>query len=215
MILYDYFRSTACFRVRIALHYKNISYQQQFVHLARDGGEQFSATYQQKNPQSKVPLLIDNDHTIIQSLAILEYLEEQYPNPPLLPNDIYARAYVRSIANLIACDMHPLNNIRVLKYLTHDDLKLSEEQKMIWYHHWLKDGFDALEKILEKNESRGRCCYGDEPTMADICLVPQVYNANRFNFSLESYPLIKSISDHCLEFPFFQKAYPDNQPDAE
>ncbi len=214
MILYDYFRSTACYRVRIALHHKDISFEQIPVHLVRDGGEQFKKEYQEKNPQSKVPLLVDNNFSIIQSLAIMEYLEEQFPTPALLPKDKEARAYVRSIADVIACDMHPLNNIRILKYLT-DTLKVTEQQKMQWYHQWLQDGFDAIEKILEKNKLVGHCCYGDEPTMADMCLVPQVYNANRFQFALDNYPLIKKITNYCLELPAFQKAHPDNQPDAE
>lgn len=207
MKLYDYYRSTACYRVRIALNIKNMSYQLIPVHLTNQGGEQHLPAYKEINPQGLVPTLDENGHIIQQSLAIIEYLEEICPTPPLLPQTPLARAKVRSLALLIACDMHPLNNLRVLKQLR-SQFNASEEQVNAWYYLWLKEGFDAFEKHLETRVHPGNTCYGHELSLADICLVPQVYNAHRFGFSMRDYPLINEINEHCLRLDHFIKAMP-------
>lgn len=211
--LYDYFRSSASFRVRIALNLKGLTYEQISVHLIKDGGRHLQANYEAINPQKLIPSLVDNQNApLAQSLAIIEYLEEQYPTPALLPTDPIARAEIRAFALHIACDIHPLNNLRVLNYLT-QNLNVSEEQKKIWYHHWLSEGFNALEKILNKGP-KTPFCFGHSPTLADICLVPQVYNALRFEFPLEDFPLIKAINTRCLSESAFSNALPENQQDA-
>ncbi|MGE3319760.1 MAG: maleylacetoacetate isomerase [Candidatus Berkiella sp.] len=214
MQLYDYFRSSASFRVRIALNLKGLSYDQISVHLVKDGGQHLQAQYEGINPQKLVPCFVDQDSDVplAQSLAIIEYLEEQYPTPALLPTDPIARAEIRAFAQHIACEIHPLNNLRVLNYLT-QNLQLSQEQKKSWYHHWLSEGFNALEKILTKRPKMP-FCFGNLPTLADICLIPQVYNAVRFEFPLEDYPLINAINKRCLNESAFSKALPENQPDA-
>lgn len=212
--LYDYFRSTAAYRVRLALRLKDLSFTQIPIHLVRHGGEQFSAAFHLLNPQNKVPVLIDEKQPISQSLAIIEYLEERYPTPALLPKAIAERAYVRSIAQLIACDMHPLNNIRVLNYLSRD-LGLTEAQKNTWYAHWIRDGFTALETLLARMGLTGKCCLGDTPTVADICLIPQVFNAHRFHCAMDEYPLINRIHTYCQTLPAFERARPEQQLDAE
>jgi len=205
--LYDYFRSTASYRVRIALNLKGLAYDIIPVHLVKDGGEQFSKEYQQLNPQSLVPTLLDNQQVITQSLAILEYLEEAYPTLPLLPTDTITRAKVRGFAQVIACDIHPLDNLRVLKYLV-DEFKLTEDQKMQWYRHWLSKGLQALESLLSGQDSK--YCFTEMPSMADICLVAQLYNARRFECPLDDYPHLLSVDEHCQQLEAFKKAYPTN-----
>lgn len=212
MKLYSYYRSSAAYRVRIALNYKQLEYDLIPVSLVK--GEQFSPAYLAKNPEARIPLLEDDGHQISQSLAIMEYLDERYPDNSLLPKDIFHRAWVRSIADLIACDMHPVNNLGVLKYLTHE-LAQDESHKMQWYHHWLKRGFDALEQKLKNSPIKGKFCFGDSLTMADICLVPQVYNALRFDFKMNSYCDIMRICKHAEALPAVIKAMPENQPDAK
>lgn len=207
MKLYDYYRSTACYRVRIALNIKNISYETLPVHLVNNGGEQHRPEYLQLNPQGLVPTLDENGHIINQSLAIIEYLEEMSPTPPLLPQTPLGRAQVRGMALTIACDMHPLNNLRVLTRLR-NQFHANEQQVMEWYHHWLKQGFDALESRLQSLPHKNQVCYGSEVSMADVCLIPQVYNAHRFGFSMTNYPIINEINAHCLTLTPFRDAVP-------
>lgn len=216
MKLYDYYRSTASYRVRIALHAKGLLFEQEPVHLVNNGGEQHSNAYKKINPQSLVPSLrLDNTETLTQSLSMIEYLEESYPAPALLPASPIDKAHVRSLSLLIACDMHPLNNLRVLKQLR-SQFKADEAAVNDWYHHWLKVGFDAFEKQLQKSETQPmQYCYGNRLSLADICLVPQVFNARRFNFSLADYPLIEAVDAHCQTLPAFKKAAPENQGAAE
>lgn len=210
--LWGYFRSSAAYRVRIALNLKDIAHEQAFVHLAK--GEQANPAFVARNPQGLVPALeISEDgepHMLTQSLAILEYLEERYPDPALLPADPVQRAKARAIANMIACDIHPLNNLRVLKYLR-GPLTQQEDAVNDWYHHWVKLGFDALEPMLGGDDF----CVGDAPSIADACLVPQLYNARRFKVDLTPYPNILAIAERCDTLPAFDKARPENQPDAE
>ncbi len=210
MQLYSYYRSTAAYRIRIALQYKKLNYECIPVNLLK--GQHHDENYVIYNPQRRVPTLIDNGFVLGQSMAILEYLEEQYPTPTILPGDPQERAWVRSIAQIIACDIHPLNNLGVLKYLG-DKLHHSKEEITSWYHHWLKQGFDPIENLLQQNSAREHYCLGNTPTFADICLVPQVYNAHRFEFSMNDYPIIREINDYCLTQPFFEQARPENQPD--
>ncbi len=209
--LYDYFRSSASFRVRIALNLKDLPYEQVEVHLVKEGGQHLQERYATINPQKLVPCLIDADkHTALaQSLAIIEYVEEQYPAPALLPKDPLLRSEVRAFAQYIACDIHPLNNLRVLQYLT-GTLQLSETQKMTWYFHWLQTGFTALESLLAAQTVRGPFCFGETPTLADICLIPQVYNALRFEFPMEDYPRLCAVNQQCLTLPAFERALPEN-----
>ncbi|MCC5015613.1 MULTISPECIES: maleylacetoacetate isomerase [Legionella] len=207
MKLYDYYRSTASYRVRIALNIKNISYETLAVHLINHGGEQRHPDYLQLNPQGLVPTLDENGHIISQSLAIIEYLDEMNPAPPLLPQHPLGRAQVRSLALTVACDMHPLNNLRVLTRLR-EQFQADEQQIQDWYHHWLKLGFDALEARLQAIPHKTQLCYGNEVSMADICLIPQVYNANRFGFSMANYPIINEINAHCLSLTPFRDAAP-------
>jgi maleylacetoacetate isomerase len=205
--LYDYYRSSSSYRVRIALNIKNISYETLAVNLINNGGEQYSAEYLQLNPQGVVPTLVENGHIISQSLAIIEYLEEIIPTPPLLPPTLLGRAQVRSMAFTIACDMQPLNNLRVLTLLR-TKMHFKEEQIIDWYHHWLKQGFDALESRLQSTPHKNQVCYGSEVSLADICLIPQVYNAHRFGFSMENYPIINDINAYCLSLTPFRSAAP-------
>ncbi|WP_131794088.1 maleylacetoacetate isomerase [Fluoribacter gormanii] len=210
MKLYDYFRSTACYRVRIALNLKNIPYEQVNIHLVNHGGEQHSAEYKAVNPQELVPSLEINGQAISQSLAIIDYLDETYPKPALLPQNPWDKATVRSLALIVACDMHPLNNLRVLNRLK-EQFQASETQVTEWYHHWLKAGFDALEAKLSHIKRSQPFCFGDTVTLADLCLIPQVYNAHRFHFAMDNYPLINEINAHCLALEPFQKAVPEVQ----
>ncbi|ESS73818.1 putative maleylacetoacetate isomerase MaiA [Methyloglobulus morosus KoM1] len=212
IILYSYFRSSAAYRVRIALNLKNIGYEIRPVHLLKNGGEQFKADYLALNPQGRVPVLVVENTVLSQSSAIIEYLEEVYPTPPLLPANAIERAYVRSLAQIIACDIHPLNNLRVLNYL--NDLVQTDFQ-LSWYSHWIHEGFSAIEQLLLKNNSWGRFCHGDAPGMADAFLIPQVYNAFRFGCEMNNFPLISAIYENCMQEAAFSNAAPDNQPDAE
>lgn len=214
MKLYGYFRSSAAYRVRIALNLKGLSYDHETVHLVRGGGEQFSPAYKAMNPSALVPTLVDGDLTLGQSIAILEYLEERYPEPALLPQDIAARAHVRAFVQAVACDIHPLNNLRVRKYLS-ADMKLSEEQGLEWYRHWIDVGLASLEAMLVHSGSAGTFCFGDAPTMADVVLVPQMANARRFGNDLSGFPTLLRIEKACQELEAFRKALPSNQPDFE
>ena len=213
MKLYSYYRSSAAYRVRIALNLKQLPYETVGVHLLKNGGEQKQSAYRAKNPQKLVPALEDNEQVFTQSLAIIEYLDEAYPAQPLLPAAATERARVRAMAQLIACDIHPLNNLRVLGYLQ-NQLGADETAKTEWYRHWIQEGFAALETLLQ-SEQTGRFCHGDTPTLADCCLVPQVYNARRFQVDLSPYPTIVRIVAECGALPAFQTAAPENQPDAE
>ena len=210
MKLYSYFRSSAAYRVRIALNIKQLAYETQPIHLVKN--EQRHADYQALNPSQLVPTLVDADQTLSQSISILEYLEEAYPEVALLPKNIAERAKVRAFAQAIACDIHPLNNLRVLKYLQ-QDLGLNDQQKSNWYQHWMLQGFQSLEAQLQ--DSNGQFCFGTQATFADCCLIPQVYNAKRFKIDLAAFPKIESIYQHCLTLPAFLHAAPEQQPDWE
>ncbi|MFT4628925.1 MAG: maleylacetoacetate isomerase [Arenicella sp.] len=212
--LSTYFRSTAAYRVRIALQLKGLPHELLPVHLMKDGGEHKTAAYLDKNPSGLVPILETEVRIITQSLAILEYLEEAYPEPSLLPGSAFDRAYIRSISQSIACDIHPLNNLRVLQYLT-GELGLDEAAKNTWYQNWIAKGFSAIETNLASSGDTGLCCFGDTPSMADCCLIPQVYNAERFNCPMVAYPTIARITKHCLTLPTFIAAMPDKQPDYQ
>lgn len=212
MEFYSYWRSSAAYRVRIALAYKGLTAETHYVHLLKEGGEQLTAEYQALNPAQLVPVLVDGDLRLNQSLAILEYLEVKHPLPALLPVDLTQAMQVRAVALDIACDIHPLNNLRVLQYLT-GTLELTEQQKLHWIQHWLQQGLQALELRLQK--TAGLCCFGDEVSWADICLVPQIYNALRFSLDMSAYPTLKRIYQHCTQLPAFIKASPEQQPDAQ
>ena len=215
LTLYSYFRSSASFRVRIALNLKGLDYRQVPVHLLRGGGEQLAATYREVQPDGLVPALIDGDlPPLAQSLAIVEYLDERFPTPPLLPEAASDRAFVRSVALQIACEIHPLNNLRVLGYLK-TTLDVTDEQKSAWYAHWVSAGFATLEKKLAADPRVGRCVFGDQPGLADVCLVPQVWNARRFNVPLAPYPTLLRLYEHTATLPAFVEAEPSMQPDAE
>lgn len=207
MKLYDYYRSSCSYRVRIALNIKQINYETIPVHLVNDGGEQHNPEYHAVNPQELVPALEANGHILSQSLAIIEYLDEVNPLPALMPVHPLGRAQVRSLAMIIACDIHPLNNLRVLQTLR-EEFKASDDQVTGWYHQWLKAGFDAFEIKLANLHRKIPVCYENEISLADICLIPQVYNAKRFDFSLDKYPLIRDINDYCLTLPAFINAVP-------
>ena len=210
--LYTYFRSSAAYRVRIALNLKGLPYESVPVHLLRDGGEQHAPDYAQLNPAELVPTLVDGEHALGQSLAIIEYLDEVHPSPSLLPGNALARARIRTLAQSIACDMHPLNNLRVLQYLAREH-QLDEAAKAMWVRHWITLGFTALEAQLQ-HASTGVFCHGDTPTLADCCLVPQMFNARRFNTPLDAFPTICRIEAACLALDAFQRAAPEVQADA-
>jgi maleylacetoacetate isomerase len=214
MRLYTYFRSSAAYRVRIALNLKRLEYTAVPVHLLRGGGEQFSADFARRNPGCLVPLLEDGDVAVAQSLAIIEYLEDTHPDPPLLPADPAARARARSLALAIACDIHPLNNLRVQRYLK-SALGVGDAQRDEWTRHWIRLGFDALESMLAGSAQTGSFCLGDSPTLADCCLVPQIANAQRVQLTLDAYPTLKRIHERCLQLRAFADAAPAAQPDAE
>ena len=214
LTLYTYFRSSASFRVRIALNLKGLPYESVPVHLVRDGGQQLLPEFRALNPDALVPVLLDGGQTLHQSLAIIEYLDEIHPTPALLPKAALDRAQVRALALDVACEIHPLNNLRVLKYLKHE-LKVPEEAKNGWYRHWIELGFASLEKRLSASSHTGDFCFGDTPTMADCCLIPQIFNAQRFDVDLSPYPTIRRIHAHCMTLDAFSKAAPGAQPDAE
>jgi maleylpyruvate isomerase len=213
-VLHTYFRSSASYRVRIALNLKGLDAHHVPVHLTRNGGEQNQEAYKALNPQGLVPVLSEGDLHLSQSLAILEYLEERYASPALLPASIADRAYVRQLALDIACEIHPLNNLRVLKFLT-GTLGLTEGAKLEWIRHWITIGFEALERKLATAPQRGAFCFGDEPTLADCCLVPQMFNARRFEINLAPFPTLRSIDEVGQAHPAFAAAHPSVQPDAE
>jgi maleylacetoacetate isomerase len=211
MKLYSYFRSSAAYRVRIALNLKGLAYETAPVHLVKDGGHNRRPEFRAINPQMRLPTLVaPTGDVLIQSLAIVEYLDETYPNPPLLPNDPIARAQARALAHIVACDIHPLNNVGALRYLKHE---MHQEQSAIdaWYHHWVIAGFEAYEALVRP----GPYSCGSEVTIADICLVPQVFNARRVKVPLGKFPKIVAIDAACLELAAFDRARPENQPDAE
>jgi maleylpyruvate isomerase len=210
LTLYNYFRSSASFRVRIALNLKGLDYKEIPVHLINQGGEQHSAEYQKINPQSLVPAFVDNDKIITQSLAIIEYLEDIHPTPALLPKDPYLKSLVRAFSLAIAADIHPLNNLRVLKYLI-NDAGLNEDKKNQWYQHWMAKGLSALEKMLQHSSETGDFCFGNTPTMADVLLIPQMYNARRFSCDVNAYPTLLRIDAHCQTLPAFKKAWPQEE----
>ena len=211
MKLYGYFRSSAAYRVRIALNLKGLSADNEYIHLQK--GVQTMPEYLSVNPQGLVPALVDDGNVILQSLAICEYLDEQHPEPPLLPSDALGRARVRALAQAIACEIHPLNNLRVLKYLT-GELGLAEDVKNRWYQHWIAEGFRGLEGLLTDHPGTGTYCHGNTPGLADVCLVPQVFNARRFDCDLSPYPTVVRIADSLNELPAFADAAPEKQPDA-
>jgi maleylacetoacetate isomerase len=213
MKLYDYFRSSAAYRLRIGLNLKGVAPQRAFVHLRK--GEQRDEEYLSLNPQGLVPTLVtDGGDVLTQSVAILEWLDETFPSPPILPRDPAGRARVRSLALAVACDIHPINNTRVLSYLT-GTLGVTEEQKNGWYKYWIDTGFEALETRLARESATGRFCHGDAPTIADICLVPQMANARRVEFDFTPYPTLVRIEAACVALPAFAAAAPAKQPDAE
>ncbi|MGE5640946.1 MAG: maleylacetoacetate isomerase [Clostridia bacterium] len=211
MKLDTYFRSSASFRVRIALNLKGIAYEPRFIHLAK--GEHRQPGYASAHPQGLLPTLSVDGAELTQSLAIIEYLNETHPQPPLLPADPLGRARVRSLALLVACEIHPLNNLRTLQYLR-SGLKQDEEGVKTWYRHWIADGLAKLEADLARGP-RGTYCHGDSPTLADCCLVPQIFNARRYDSELGAYPTVMRVFDACMKLDAFDRAQPSKQPDAE
>jgi maleylacetoacetate isomerase len=213
LTLYDYWRSSACYRVRIALNLKGLAFALKPVHLLKDGGEQHADAYRQVNPQEVVPALVDGQRVVRQSLAIIEYLDETRPQVPLLPPVPRDRAHVRGLAQLVACDIHPLNNLRVMQYLEHE-LGAAQDARERWARHWIDVGFKAFEAILAADAATGEFCHGDTPGFADACLIPQVYNANRFGVDMTPYPLIQAINERCLALAAFDAARPERQAGA-
>lgn len=212
MKLYGYFRSSAAFRVRIALNLKKLDYDNAFIHLPR--GEQAAPEFRGINPQGLVPALDIDGQRLTQSLAIIEYLDEMHPEPPLLPRDAAGRARVRALAAIVACDIHPLNNLRVLRYL-HGPLSHDQRAIETWYNYWIAGGFDAIERLLVDNPHTGAFCHGDQPGLADIALVPQVVNAERYRLDLAPYPTITGIFETCMRLDAFAAAHPGRQPDRD
>ena len=212
--LYDYWRSSACYRVRIALNLKGLRYAHRPVHLLKNGGEQHGARHRALNPQEAVPVLMHGEHVVRQSLAIMEYLEEvDSAAPRLLPVGALDRARVRSLALLIACDVHPINNLRVMQYLERE-FGIEQDAREHWMRRWMSAGLHSFETLLANDAGTGLFCHGDSPSLADACLIPQVYNANRFGVDLTSLPTIQRINEQCLTLPAFDAARPENQPDA-
>jgi len=212
MKLYGYFRSSAAFRLRIALNLKNLDYDNSFIHLRR--GDQRQAEFRGVNPQGLVPVLETDGQRLIQSLPIIEYLDETHPLPPLLPPDAAGRARVRALAAIVACDIHPLNNLRVLRYL-HRPLGQDEAAVEAWYNHWIEDGFRAIEGLLAGDSRTGRFCHGEAPGLADIALAPQVVNAERYRLDMSPYPTISRVFATCMQLDAFAAAHPLRQPDQE
>ncbi|MFZ1500608.1 MAG: maleylacetoacetate isomerase [Giesbergeria sp.] len=214
LTLYSYFRSSASYRLRIALALKGLAHETVAVHLLKGGGEQHQPAFRAVNPAGLVPVLQDGDTVLTQSLAIMEYLDEAYPELPLLPKDLLGRARVRALALTIACDVHPLGNLRVLNYVG-DTLGAGEEGRKAWASHWIALGFEAFEEVLSRpGAPTGPFCHGDVPGMADCCLVPQVFNARRFGLDLAPYPTVRRITEHCEALAPFVMAHPANQADA-
>ncbi len=213
MKLYTYFRSSAAYRVRIALNLKGLAWDALPVHLVRSGGEQHLPEYRLVNPAGQVPALDDDGAVITQSLAIVEYLDESHPDPILLPGDALQRARIRELALTIACDIHPINNLRVLQYLTRE-FGVDEEQKNAWYRHWVETGLETVEALLAASRGEGRFCFGDTPTLADVCLVPQIYNARRFDCKVSHLAHVQHVVEACEALKAFRLAAPENQPDA-
>ncbi|WP_282298298.1 maleylacetoacetate isomerase [Stenotrophomonas sp. PS02289] len=211
--LFSYWRSSAAYRVRIGLNLKDLAYAITPVHLVRDGGQQHSEGYAALNPQELVPTLRHGEQVLHQSMAILEYLDEVFGGPSLLPDDAAGRARVRALSQLVACDIHPLNNLRVMQFFS-DTWNVPQSEREDWTRHWIQLGFEAMERMLVESVETGRFCHGDTPTLADCCLVPQLYNARRFNVDLEPYPTLVRIEAACLALPAFEAARPENQPDA-
>lgn len=213
--LYTYFRSSAAYRVRIALNLKQLGYNSAFIHLLRNGGEEKSEAYRAINPQAMIPSLelTDTSDVIHQSLAIIEYLEECHPQPSLVPGNALLRAQIRAFALAVCCDIHPLNNLRVHAYLR-DVFHVDEAQRQIWYQHWIREGFVALESKLQAASSKN-FCFGEQATLADVCLIPQVYNAIRFHCDMSEFPRIEQIYQHCLTLDAFKGASPEAQADYE
>jgi maleylacetoacetate isomerase len=212
--LYSYWRSSAAYRARIALNLKGLEYEIVPVHLTENGGEQHGSEFRAINPQELIPVLIDRSRVIRQSMAIIEYLEEAYEGErKLLPATARERSRVRGLAYIIACDIHPLNNLRVMQYLERE-FNTPQVERERWTQHWIREGFSAFEQLLSDNPSTGEFCEGDEPTMADVCLVPQVYNAKRWSVDLSPFPQIQRIADNCQKLDEFERAKPENQPDA-
>ena len=209
--LHSYFRSSAAYRVRIALNLKGLAHEAAYVHLIKDGGQQHAPAYRALNPQALVPTLETDSGVITQSLAIIEYLDETHPRPALLPGDALQRARMRAFALAIACDIHPLNNLRVLNYLK-GPMGLEQAVADTWYRHWVETGLAACEALLPASKSR--FCFGDQPTLADCCLVPQVYNARRLKCDLSKLPRLVAIDEACRALPAFAQAAPEAQPDA-
>lgn len=214
MHLYSYYRSSCSYRARIALNFKGLPYEYHPVHLVKNGGEQHKPEYAKLNPQELVPTFIDGDFVLTQSMAIMEYLEEKYPEPSFMPMGIEQRAYVRQISLIQVADIHPINNLKILNHLS-VDLGVTQAQKTEWYHKWIRQGFEATEKLLERSPFRtGPYVCGDSVTMADMCLVPQVYNARRYELPMEKYPIICEIEKNCLQLGYFLDASPEYQPDT-
>lgn len=210
--LYTYFRSSAAFRVRIALELKRLKHQDVYIHLRKN--EQMSQAFRDVNPQGFVPTLIHDGHAISQSLAIIEYLDEIFPEPPLLPEDPLSRAHVRQIAYAVACDIHPINNLRVRRFLLHE-YKRNEPDVDVFVRHWIEQGFNALEKIIDEDPQVGRFCHGDQPTLADICLIPQIANARTVDMDIDRWPRLRDIEKSAYEYPAFVTAQPKSQADAD
>lgn len=213
LVLFDYWRSSACYRVRICLHLKGLEFEQRQVNLAPGSDEQRGEEYLELNPQGLVPALRHGEALLTQSLAICEYLDELCPEPPLLPADPLQRAQARAVASVVACDIHPINNLRIQVYLK-ERLGVSAQGSVDWMNHWMGLGFQAIENRLATGKRSGNCCFGDEPGLADACLVPQVYNAERFGCDLSGFPRIMDIVSHCRAIPAFAAAAPEAQPDA-
>ncbi len=209
--LYTFFRSSTSFRLRIALAYKRLDYEPHYVSLPKM--EHRLPSYRDINPQGLVPLLVEGGRSLIQSMAIIEYLDEVYPDPPLMPKDPIGRVYVRSVSQILGCEIHPLNNVRVLKHLK-AQFGADEAATNAWYEHWIAEGLSGLEGYLTREGMSGDFCYGDTVTMADICLVPQIFNARRFNCPLDAYPKLLAITDRCMTLDAFRATEPSTQADA-
>lgn len=209
--LYTFFRSSTSYRLRIALAYKRLDYTPHYVSLPKM--EHREESYRSLHPQGLVPLLVDGEHSLIQSMAIIEYLDETYPEPPLMPKNALARAYVRAVSQIIGCEIHPLNNVRVLKRIQ-SQFGADEEATKLWYQHWIAEGLCGLEDYLQRAGLAGQFCYGDSVTMADVCLVPQIFNARRYDCPLDAYPIQMAIFERCMALEAFRSTQPSTQPDA-